>query len=141
MIREATIYDKPEILEMLAMFQQESQIEELQHIGEIDDLLNVIFAGMGVIFIREQVGIILGIIVPSIWDKKTLVLHELAWYVKPEFRHTLSGYRLFKAFVDFGMKAKEEGRIAMCTMSKLPTSPNLDYGKYGFRKLDENWVM
>ena len=104
-------------------------------------MLSNIFAGKGFIYIEQGKGLIIGLIVPSLWCDKTYALHELAWYVRPEYRQGSAGYRLFEAYIKHGKELKESGRIKYFTMTKLDVSPKLDYSKYGFRKKDENWIQ
>lgn len=144
MIRQATKYDKTQIIEMMKLFRAESHIEQYRDLDNVDywnKLLDNILAGQGIIYIEDGVGLIMGLIVPTIWCDKTLSLHELAWYVKPDFRHTTTGYRLLKAYVDYGKQLKQEGRIKMFTITKMVTSPDIKYGRFGFSKLDENWIQ
>ena len=144
MIRKATKYDKTQIIEMMKLFRAESHIEQYRDLDNVEywnKLLDSILAGQGIIYIEENVGLIMGIVMPTIWCDKTLVLNELAWYVKPEFRNTTTGYRLLKAYVEYGKQLKESGRIKMFTMAKMITSPDLKYGKFGFNKLDEIWIQ
>ena len=96
-MREATKYDKIEIIEMMKCFRQESGIPEFQDLDNKEywnRLLDSMLAGMGVIYIEEKVGLIMGVITPSVWCDKTLCLHEIAWYVYPEARNGSIGYRL-----------------------------------------------
>lgn len=144
MIRQATKYDKTQIIEMMKLFRAESHIEQYRDLDNVDywnKLLDNILAGQGIIYIEDGVGLIMGLIVPTIWCDKTLALHELAWYVKPEFRNTTTGYRLLKAYVDYGKQLKQDGRIKMFTITKMVTSPDIKYGRFGFSKLDENWIQ
>lgn len=145
MIRIANKYDKTEIIEMLRMFRNESPIQqykELENADYINRLLDNIIAGQGVIFIAPNVGMIMGIIIPTIWDDTALALYELAWYVKPEHRSTsaLTGYRLFREYVNYAKALKEQGRIKLYTMAKMATSPDIKYEKYGFTKIEESWM-
>lgn len=144
MIRQATKYDKKTIIDLMTKFREESPVKEIQ----CDDneqywnkLLDEILAGRGACFLYENCGLLLCMVIPNIWNDKILVLHELAWYVKPEFRKTTIGYRLFKKYIEFGNKLKSEGRIKYFTISKMISSPDLNYGKYGFNKIDENWIQ
>ena len=105
--------------------------------GKIFDSL---IAGRGIIFIEEGKGLIMGMSIPSIWCNNTWVFHELAWYVKPEFRKTTVGYRLFKTFLDHGNKLKEEGKVHQIVMGKAHNSPTINYERYGFRKMEETWI-
>jgi GNAT superfamily N-acetyltransferase len=144
MIRQATKYDKTQIIEMMQLFRAESHIEQYKDLDNVaywNELLDNILAGQGVIYIEDNVGLIMGLIVPTIWCNKTLALHELAWYVKPEYRNTTTGYRLLKAYVEYGKQLKAQNRIKMFTITKMVTSPDIKYDRFGFAKLDENWVQ
>jgi len=142
-IRKANKFDKTEVIDMMRLFKQESEIPLFQNMdnpewwGKIFDSL---IAGRGVIFIEEGKGLIMGMSIPSIWCDKTWVLHELAWYVKPEFRKATVGYRLFKAFLDHGNILKEDGRVQQIVMGKAHNSPTIKYERYGFRKMEETWI-
>lgn len=143
MIRQATKYDKQQILELIKQFRDESKIEQYEHLDDVDyfyQLLDVIIAGKGIIYIEDNKGLIMGLISQIIWCKKTLYMHELAWYVKPEYRNGTTGYKLLKAYIDYGNKLKQENRIKFFTLGKLPATPNFDYTKLGFKKTDEIWI-
>lgn len=144
MIRQANKYDTKEIIETMMQFCKESKIEHLQNLQNTEyweNLLNQIYAGKGIIYIEQGKGLIMAIISPSIWCNKTFVMHELAWYVKPEYRHTTVGFRLLKAYIDYAKKLKQENRIQAFTVTKMVTSPNIKYDKFGFSKLEENWIQ
>lgn len=144
MIRKATKYDKIQIIEMMKLFRAESNIEQFQDIDNEpywNRLLDSILAGAGVVFIEENKGLIMALINHTAWCDKTYQMYELAWYVKPEFRNTTVGYRLLKTYVDYGKQLKAEGRIKLFSIAKMVTSPDVKYNKFGFAKLDENWIQ
>ena len=144
MIRQATPYDKTQIIEMMKEFRSEADFPELLGIENEpywNTMLDSIFAGQGVVFLEEGKGLLMAMVLPTIWDNKTFALHELAWYVRPQHRDTSTGFRLFANYIAYGKQLKENGRIAYFTITKLDTSPNLKYDKYGFRKKDENWIQ
>lgn len=144
MIRQATRHDKQQIINMMKLFRKESNIKQYQNLDNEpywNRLLDTIFAGAGVVFIEDDVGLIMAIITPTVWCDKTLYMQELAWYVIPEKRNTSIGYRLLKKYVDYGNELKAQGRIAMFAIAKMVTSPDIKYGKFGFTKLDENWIQ
>ena len=142
MIRQANRYDKTWIIEMIQQFGRESEVEHLSNLQAdyLDALLNILFAGLGVVLVEENKGLIIGVINNSIWDKEYRMLHEIAWYVKPEFRNTTAGHRLLKSYIDYGKQLKESGRIAFFTLSKLPNT-QINYSRFGFSKMDENWIQ
>jgi len=144
MIRRATLHDKADVIALMKDFRSESPIAHVY--GEDDEaywvqLLSNIFAGQGAIFYAEGKGLLMSMILPSVWSPKVLALHEMAWYVRPDFRNGTIGYRLFKEYVEFGKALKDQGRIKYFTVSKMISSPALKYDKYGFRKIDENWIQ
>ena len=144
MIRQATKYDKIQLQEMIRMFRDESPIQQYKDIDNpkyFDSLVDSIIAGRGVIFIEDNVGFIMGLISPVIWCDKTLAMYELAWYVKPEYRMGIVGVRLLKSYLDYAKQLKEEGRIKLFTITKMVTSPDFDYSKLGFKKIEENWMQ
>jgi N-acetylglutamate synthase-like GNAT family acetyltransferase len=144
MIRQATRQDKPQIIEMMKLFRAEADIVQYRNLDNEpywNRLLDTILAGAGIVFIEDNVGLIMALITPTVWCDKTLYMQELAWYVVPEKRNTSVGYRLLKKYVDYGDQLKQEGRIAMFAIAKMVTSPDVKYGKFGFSKLDENWIQ
>ena len=144
MIRKATKHDKVQIIEMLELFKVESKIEQFQGMDinpSMNRLLDHILAGRGVIFIEDGKGFIMAVITSLVWCDEILKMYELAWYVKPEFRVSTVVYRLLKSYVEYGKQLKKEGRIKLFSMGKMVTSPNIKYEKFGFSKLEENWIQ
>lgn len=144
MIRQATKYDITQLTKMMRMFRDESPIQQYKEIDNPDyfnKLVSGIIAGQGVIFLEDNIGFIMGIIAPVIWCDQTLAMYELAWYVKPEYRHKTTGYKLLKAYIDYAKELKEQGRIKLFTITKMTTSPNINYARFGFSKIEENWMQ
>lgn len=144
MIKKATKYDKLQIIEMLKMFRDEAELDYVKQLKDetyINKLLDMVFAGAGVVFVEDNKGFIMGLITHTAWDDKTYQMYELAWYVKPEYRNTSIGYRLLKSYIDYGKELKDQGRIKLFTIAKMVTSPNIKYEKFGFKKMDETWVQ
>jgi N-acetylglutamate synthase-like GNAT family acetyltransferase len=143
-IRQATKYDRIQLQEMVRMFRDESPIQQYKDIDNPDyfsSLVDSIIAGRGVIFIEDNVGFIMGIISPVVWCDKTYAMYELAWYVKPQYRMGMVGVRLLKAYIDYAKQLKEQGRIKLFTITKMISSPDFDYSKLGFQKIEENWMQ
>jgi N-acetylglutamate synthase-like GNAT family acetyltransferase len=143
-IRQATKYDKLQLQEMMRMFRDESPIQQYKDIDNpeyFDSLVDSIIAGRGVIFIEDNVGFIIGLISPIIWCDKTYAMYELAWYVKPKHRMRMVGVRLLKAYINYAKQLKEQGRIKLFTITKMVSSPDFDYSKLGFKKIEENWMQ
>jgi GNAT superfamily N-acetyltransferase len=144
MIRQATKYDKTEIIEMMQLFRAEADIEQYRHLDNVvywNKLLDSILAGQGIVFLEEGKGLIMALITHTAWCDRTFQMYELAWYVKPEYRNTTVGYRLLKEYIDYGKQLKEQGRIKLFSIAKMASSPNIKYDKFGFNKLDETWIQ
>lgn len=144
MIRQANHFDKQGIADLMRQFRAESPMDEVLDAADEESLfrlLDNIFAGQGAVFYEEGVGLLMAVVLPSVWTPKVLAMHELAWYVVPEKRTGTTGARLLKAYVEHGNKLKDEGRIRYFTITKMVTSPDFDYAKIGFRKVDENWIQ
>lgn len=144
MPRIATRHDKDKIIEMMLSFRDESPMRDLideENMAYWNQFLDNILAGQGVCFIEDGIGLILAIILPSIWNPKILTMHELAWWVKPEHRGGLIGMRLLRQYIDYANELKQQNRIKYFTLSKLSTSPDFKYEKLGFKKTDENWIQ
>lgn len=144
MIRKATKYDKPQIIDMLKMFRDEAEVDYVKQLRDetyINSLLDTILAGAGVVFVEDNKGFIMALITHTAWDNKTYQMYELAYYVLPQFRNTPLGYRLLKEYVNYGQELKDQGRIKLFTIAKMPTSPDIKYDRFGFKKMDETWVQ
>ena len=68
MIRQATKYDKPQIIELMKLFRSESNIKQyhsLDNESYWNRLLDTILAGAGIIYIEDGVGLIMALIAPT----------------------------------------------------------------------------
>jgi hypothetical protein len=145
-VRKATPFDVPVLLDMLRRY---SKLTPLAFLAEADDaeyvtrLLTEMMAGKGVVLVVDNdgiVGMLLASISPSIWSPKHLLMTELAYWVEPESRGGTAGYRLLAEYKKIGEQMKAEKRICNFLISKMSNSPNLQYQKFGFDKLEEFWV-
>ena len=145
-VRKATPVDVPILLDMLRRYRR---LTPLAFLAEADDaeyvtkLLTEIMAGKGVAIVVDNdgvVGMLIASIAPSIWSPKHLLMTELAYWVEPESRGGTAGYRLLAEYKKIGEQMKEEKRICNFLISKMSNSPNLQYQKFGFDKLEEFWV-
>jgi len=146
-IREATPVDLPQLLNMLRKYREQTPLDflsEADNASYITQMLCEIMAGRGVVLVAEDdglMGMLIAGIHPSRWSPAHLLLTELAWWVEPKHRGGTAGHRLLKRYIEAGQKMKEQGRICNFFISKMSNSPNLDYGRFGFKYLEEFWVM
>ena len=145
MIRIAQAKDKDSIVRMLGDYRMSSPLEfhkttSLDHAGKIVD---AVLLGAGICFIAEDSkGIfvmLLAIKNPNVWNPEVMALHELAYWVDPDMRGGSAGYKLLKTYADYAKDLKDKGAITYYTVSKMVTSPDLDYSRFGFSKLEEMW--
>lgn len=147
-IRNASAFDIPQIIEKLRSYRAHMPYEFLSDADDeeyIKGLLTQLMAGQGVVLVAEKdkaiIGMLIAGVMPSIWSPKHLMLTEFAYWVDPEHRGGTAGYRLLKQYMDEAIKMREAGRIAKCFISKMINSPDIKFDRYGFKKLEEFWVM
>lgn len=144
MIYRATKFHKPIIIDLMKQFADESPVDYCHSYSDMEygnKLIDEILAGRGAIFLADDYGILMSMVLPCIWSDKIFGLHELAWYVKQEKRGGTAGYRLLQEYNEYGELLKTTGRIKYYTMSRLVSSPDIDYSKFGYRKQDEIWIQ
>lgn len=146
-VRFATPFDLPALIQMLKEYREQTPLDFLREADDeayITMMLTEIIHGKGVALVAESneiAGMIVAGIHPSKWSPKHLLLMEFAYWVKPEHRGTTAGHRLVSKYIEAGRSLKEQGRIANFFISKMVNSPDLKYDRFGFKKLEEFWVM
>jgi len=146
-VRDATPFDIPAILDMLRQYRSQTPLPFLHDADDeiyITRVLTEIMAGRGVALIAEDdkiEGMLLAQVAPSAWSPKHLLMTEMAYWMNPDARGSSGGYRLLSAYVEHGQALKDSGRISAFFISKMVNSPDLQYQKFGFTKLEEYWVI
>jgi hypothetical protein len=120
-------------------------LHQLQDEHHIRKLLTSILLGLGKIWIsRDENKVPTGMIIAmkngSIWNPAIVFYSELAYWVQPEYRGGLSGYKLLKSYTDYCQHQLITNDIAYYTASKMSTSPDINYHRMGFQKLEETWM-
>lgn len=145
-VRQANPFDIPILLDMLRSYRS---LTPLAFLSQVDDakyvtqLLTELMAGKGVVLVADNdgvVGMLIASIGPSVWSPKHFLMTELAYWVEPESRGGTAGYRLLAEYKKTGERLVKENRICNFLISKMSNSPNLQYQKFGFDKLEEFWV-
>ena len=146
-IRLANKFDLPEIIRMLRNFRNHTPIDKMRDCDNeeyVSKVFHHILLGGGVALIAEKddqaVGMILGVINQNVWDPDINVLHELAYWVDQEHRGTSAGYRLIVEYNKQAEQLVKDSKIDLYTMTKMQTSPDLDFKRFGYRKSEEIWV-
>lgn len=145
MIRKATRYDIPMLLNLIKEYSKEIPMDVYKkkewHDEEyVKNLLFTLIKVRGFILIDDDFrGMLLAVIFPNIWCPKVFELHELAWWVEPEARNTSLGGRLWLEFNKEAQKLLDENRIGAVYTSLMENSPLIDYEKRGFKKLETKY--
>jgi len=147
MIRQGTEKDLEQIISMLHEYKKSSPLELLHDIG--DDtarlILDKIFNEQrGLVFVAENPagsldGMLIAIKNVNIWDHTIYCMNELCYWVNPDARGGSAGYKLLKGYIDTCEFMKRGGEIKYYTLSKMVSSPDLNYERFGFKKLEETW--
>lgn len=146
MIRLATRYDIPRLLEIVEAYAYENPIKCLgkthNHFPKyVEELLFSIIAGRGFIYIDNNMrGAIVAIKQGNVWSPKLKELNELLWWVEPEYRNGTIGGRLWKAFDERAEAMLKAGDIDFVVTSISANGPLIDYTKRGYAPLGASFV-
>lgn len=146
MIRLATRYDIPRLLEIVEAYAYENPIKCLgkqhNHFPKyVEELLFSIIAGRGFIYIDNNMrGALIAIKQGNVWSPKVKELNELLWWVEPEHRNGTIGGRLWKAFDKRAEAMLKAGDIDFVVTSISANGPLIDYTKRGYAPLGASFV-
>lgn len=146
MIRKATRYDIPRLLEIVEAYAFENPItvlgKQANHDPKyVESLLFGIIMGRGFIYIDNHMrGAIIGIKNQNVWCPKVRELNELLWWVEPEYRNGTIGGRLWKAFDKEATEMLERGDVHFSITSVSASGPLIDYTKRGYKAVGASFV-
>jgi len=146
-IRQANKFDLPYIMKMLKHFSEQTPIDIMRSCYKeeyLNKLYHHIILGGGVAIVAESdqpMGMIMGIKDSNVWDPELKVLRELVYWVEPEYRNTTAGYRLLVEYNKVAKQLLDDNQIKLFTMTKMVNSPDLDFGRFGYKKTEEVWVV
>jgi N-acetylglutamate synthase-like GNAT family acetyltransferase len=146
MIRRATRYDIPRLLEIVEAYAFENPIavlgKQANHDPKyVESLLFGIIMGRGFVYIDNHMrGAIIGIKNDNIWCPKVRELNELLWWVEPEYRNSTIGGRLWKAFDQEAAEMLNRGDVHCVITSVSASGPLIDYTKRGYKAVGASFV-
>jgi len=146
MIRKATRYDIPRLLEIVEAYAFENPIavlgKQANHDPKyVESLLFGIIMGRGFVYIDNHMrGAIIGIKNQNIWCPKVRELNELLWWVEPEYRNGTIGGRLWKAFDQEATQMLGSGDVHCVITSVSASGPLIDYTKRGYKAVGASFV-
>lgn len=139
MIRLATRYDIPRLLEFVEAYAYANPIQSLgdpqRHDARyVEQLLFEVINGKGFALIdKEMRGTLIAIRQKNIWCPTIVELHELLWWVDPEHRSGTVGGRLWKKFDDLAEGMMSRGEVDIVYSSVSANGPLIDYTKRGYK--------
>lgn len=146
MIRLATRYDIPRLLEIVEAYSFEYPIETLGHrenhnAKHVENLLFSIINGRGFILIDNNMsGALIAIRQNNIWCPEVVELHELLWWVEPENRNTTVGGKLWIEYDKIATKMVKDGVINCAYTSVSANGPLINYIKRGYKAVGASFV-
>lgn len=138
MIRLASRYDIPRLLEIVEAYSFENPVHALSkpnnHFPQhVEQLLFSIIQGRGFIYIdNNMTGALIALKQSNVWAPSVKELHELLWWVEPEHRNGTVGGRLWKAFDKTATEMLKEGTVNVVYTSVSATGPLIDYTTRGY---------
>jgi len=147
MIRQANKFDLEAIVRMLKNYRDKAPTQFLKDANNrehIDKLLGNILAGAGFILLAEKddetVGMVIAAQHPNIWNPDVTQVSEIAFWLDEPHRGGKLAHRLLHGYIQQCEEWKQEKRIQFFSISKMVSSPDLSYDKFGFEKLEETWI-
>jgi hypothetical protein len=146
MIRLATRYDIPRLLEIVEAYAYENPIETLgktenHNPKHVEQLLFSIILGKGFILIDNHMrGALIAVKQNNIWSPDVKELHELLWWVEPEHRNGSVGGRLWKEFDKIGTEMLSRGDVNFVITSVSAKGPLIDYTKRNYKAVGASFV-
>ena len=146
MIRLATRYDIPRLLEFVEAYSKEYPVDVLgdktKHSPKhVEQLLFSIINGRGFILIdKHMTGTLIAIKQSNIWCPDVVELHELLWWVDHEHRNNLVGGKLWIEYDKIASKLIADGTVNCAYTSVSANGPLINYTKRGYKAVGASFV-
>lgn len=146
MIRQATRYDIPRLLEIIEAYSYEYPTSCLgnprNHSPKhVELLLFSIMQGRGFVLIDNYMrGALIALKQTNIWCPDVVELHELLWWVEPEHRNGVVGGKLWLEYDKMANKMLEDKVIHCAYTSVSAKGPLIDYTKRGYKAVGASFV-
>lgn len=146
MIRLATRYDIPRLLEFVEAYSKEYPVDILgdttRHSPKhVEQLLFSIISGRGFILLdKHMTGTLIAIKQNNIWCPDVVELHELLWWVDHEHRNNLVGGKLWIEYDKIASKLIADGAVNCAYTSVSANGPLINYTKRGYKAVGASFV-
>lgn len=144
-IRKAELKDILAVIKLVKEFFEESLSEYgllLEDKTIFETIENYIKNYIGIVAEENEeiIGVIGGLVAPSIFDKNQLIGQETIWYVDKKYRNGIIGLKLIEAFEKECKKGKAQ-LIAMVCMGNL-YADILDkiYKRKGYKLMERQYI-
>jgi len=146
-VRLANKFDLPYFIKTVKTVQAKEFAKEFHEIELDEDYLNSLFVtvinGGGIALIAESeeiVGMTFAVITPNVWSPETFFLHNILFYVEPDWQHTRVGYQLIKAYNKAGLELKTENRIKEFTMTAAEPLFEVDFDRFDYKLIEKVYM-
>ena len=95
-------------------------------------------------FLVEEKGEVIAVLIAHVaampLTPSSLIMEEVIFYVKEQYRNGRAGYMLFKAWSEYAKMLRSVGKVHAVLMHTLTDSP-IDMKKHGFAEMQTTYVM
>jgi GNAT superfamily N-acetyltransferase len=147
--RLANKFDVNDILRMLGTFIDTVQLPgntlKNPDFNYFNKLYHHIIIGGGLAVVAESdnkvVGMLIGIKDQNILSPNDITLREMIFWIDPDYQKTRAGYKLLKTYISEAEKLREQDIIKVYTMTNTENLENINYERFGFRKIEETYAI
>jgi hypothetical protein len=147
LIRKATKFDIPNILNMLRHYRDAGKVIGVADITSDETpirILTYIMAGGGCAYVSQKddklTGMLLALKTPYLWDNTKFIMSEIVYWTEQEYRGSTAGYRLLAQYVKHCTELKDDNDILNYTISQME-GQTLNYSRFGFKPVEHTWSL
>lgn len=147
MIRFATYQDTLILINLLKQFLNETSYELAPQASlNTENLCKIIWLCLqsGCVIISEKnkeiTGCILAVKQNNMWLPKYRELRELVYYVKPQYRLSITAGKLFRKFEQHAEQLLEQGDIQAYFTTRMTSTRDYDLERRGYRLTEKTYM-
>ncbi|MFW6118867.1 MAG: N-acetyltransferase family protein [Planctomycetota bacterium] len=148
MIRPAVASDLPALSELAQDFEDEGLGGPELDVDAYSVMANLIQAmprDDWCVFVSTDyrdvpVGLLVGTLMPSVYNLGQVIAHERAWYVQREYRRTTAAIRLLRRFERWALEHNAAAILVAHEEDVEPERVAAIYRKSGYRRYESFWV-
>ena len=114
--------------------------DNTMHLGKlIHAIAHSHYAWLGLVN-DEPVGLLLAVKENNIWAPTQCQMRELVWYVKPEYRNTTIGGKLFLEYCRRADELLKDGTIQGYFTTRMTNTDQMNLERRGFRLMEQTYL-